>query len=331
MNSPNDQFFYGHGKLLLTGEYFVLDGALALALPSHLGQSLSVRYQRSEAPKLNWKSFDKKNNCWFEADFELWRFDLLNTETSKEIETLQQILRQVRIQNPHFLRGPQSVYVETRIEFPLTWGLGSSSTLLYNIAQWAYVSPFELAKNTLGGSGYDIACAESIAPIFYQKTNDTPEWKDANFNPPFADNLYFVYLNQKQDTQREVAKFKEKLVPGKVEILKELSEISKALVEIDHLRSFETLIKRHEEIISQALDLPKVKDTHFSDYFGEVKSLGAWGGDFCLATSDRPRAEVEQYFSLKGFSNVIPYKELIKAPNKYPNIYEESSFVELEF
>ena len=35
--------FYSHGKLLLTGEYLVLDGALALAVPCKLGQSLTVR------------------------------------------------------------------------------------------------------------------------------------------------------------------------------------------------------------------------------------------------------------------------------------------------
>jgi mevalonate kinase len=34
--------FYSHGKLLITSEYAVLDGAKALALPTRLGQKLSV-------------------------------------------------------------------------------------------------------------------------------------------------------------------------------------------------------------------------------------------------------------------------------------------------
>ena len=53
----DDQYFYGHGKLLLTGEYFVLDGAMALALPTTVGQSMKVRYRHSYQPTLNWKSF----------------------------------------------------------------------------------------------------------------------------------------------------------------------------------------------------------------------------------------------------------------------------------
>ncbi len=35
-------FFSAHGKLLLSGEYFVLDGALGLALPANYGQHLAL-------------------------------------------------------------------------------------------------------------------------------------------------------------------------------------------------------------------------------------------------------------------------------------------------
>ena len=37
------QTFYSNGKLLITGEYVVLDGAKALALPTKFGQSLVVK------------------------------------------------------------------------------------------------------------------------------------------------------------------------------------------------------------------------------------------------------------------------------------------------
>ena len=36
------QTFYSNGKLLLTGEYVVLDGAKALAVPTRFGQNLIV-------------------------------------------------------------------------------------------------------------------------------------------------------------------------------------------------------------------------------------------------------------------------------------------------
>ena len=38
-----ESLYTAHGKLLLTGEYAVMDGALALALPTQLGQRMSVR------------------------------------------------------------------------------------------------------------------------------------------------------------------------------------------------------------------------------------------------------------------------------------------------
>jgi len=44
------QSFYGNGKLLLSAEYFVLDGAVALALPTKLGQSLHVQENSYRLP-----------------------------------------------------------------------------------------------------------------------------------------------------------------------------------------------------------------------------------------------------------------------------------------
>jgi hypothetical protein len=37
------QTYYSNGKFLLTGEYLVLDGAEALALPTRFGQNLLVQ------------------------------------------------------------------------------------------------------------------------------------------------------------------------------------------------------------------------------------------------------------------------------------------------
>ena len=38
----NPKYFYSPGKLLLTGEYVVLDGAKSLAIPTIFGQSLNI-------------------------------------------------------------------------------------------------------------------------------------------------------------------------------------------------------------------------------------------------------------------------------------------------
>jgi len=55
----------------------------------------------------------------------------------------------------------------------------------------------------------------------------------------------------------------------------------------------------HENIISELIGFEKVKTIYFSDYWGTVKSLGAWGG------------ETKKYFNEKGFNVFLKYKELI--------------------
>lgn len=308
-----DQYFYGHGKLLLSGEYFVLDGAQALALPTTVGQSMKVKYRHSYQPTLNWKSVDHSGKVWFESDYEFWHFKPIRPTGDVTENFVKDCLSAVRMQNPHFLRDDMDVFVETKIEFPLEWGLGSSSTFIYNVAQWAYVSPFELIKKTIGGSGYDIACAQAMGPISFQKYEGKPQWESAAFNPQFKHDLYFVYLGQKQNSAREVVKYQDMKIEGKSQIVNEISQLTREMIHAHDLVTFNKIIRSHEDIVASALKYEKVKDLHFSDFWGEVKSLGAWGGDFALATSDRSAQETREYFENKGFTTVIPFTEIVRS------------------
>jgi len=307
-----EQFYYGHGKLLLTGEYFILDGAHSVALPTNLGQTLSVKYERSKNPMLKWKSFDSTGKCWFEATYDLWHFNCIDND-SEEAIILKKILTEARSQNVHFLRDEVDVVVETRLEFPLGWGLGSSSTLIYNIAQWAYVSPFDLLQKTFGGSGYDIACAQSLGPITYEVKGTGPRWETCEFNPHFRENIYFVYLNRKQNTRESITRYKELVIDKKLkkEIIGKIDEISSSMLKCVDFKEFEDLVFDHENIISHALDMPRIKDTKFTDFWGSIKSLGAWGGDFAMVTSDRSMEETKLYFKNQGFNQILSFDELI--------------------
>ena len=44
--------YRANGKLLLTGEYLVLKGALALALPTKLGQTMTVRHYEERSDEV---------------------------------------------------------------------------------------------------------------------------------------------------------------------------------------------------------------------------------------------------------------------------------------
>ncbi|MCP4913017.1 MAG: GHMP kinase [Oligoflexia bacterium] len=305
-----DQFFFGRGKLLISGEYLILDGTKGLAVPTKYGQSMGVRYSQSFNPTLHWKSFDLNGNLWFEAKLEFWHFNLVEGELTPEIEMLQKLLRAARVQNKHFLRDEVDVHVDTQLGFPLEWGLGSSSTLIYNIAQWAYVSPFELLFNTTGGSGYDIACAQSERPLVYEKYKKGPHWSPSDFNPSFKDNLYFVYRGQKQDSRSGIARYREMNLVTKEDI-KRVSEITDGMLTCSELAEFNALVIEHEDIISKIIDMPPVKAQNYSDYWGEMKSLGAWGGDFMLVTSDKSEEETRNYFNKKGHDVVFKFADLV--------------------
>jgi mevalonate kinase len=308
-----DQFFYGHGKLLLSGEYFVNQGAQALALPTSVGQSMKVKYRQSYQPTLNWKSVDHTGKVWFESDYEFWHFQPIKDQSSAKQDFVQQVLSSVRLQNPHFLRDDLDVFVETKIEFPLEWGLGSSSTFIYNVAQWAYVSPFELLKKTIGGSGYDIACAQAMGPIRFEKKDGKPQWETVVFNPSFKEDLYFIYLGRKKCLTEEAQLFAEAQTENKQAIVNEISQLTQEMSTAHSLATFNKLISSHEEIISSALKLPRVKDELFSDYWGEIKSIGAWGGDFIMVTSDREPTQTRDYFASKGFQTFLPFTEIVRS------------------
>lgn len=308
--------YHGNGKLLLSGEYFVLDGALALALPTRQGQRLKVSYAPSEHKVLHWKSYDSDGNLWFEAVFDIETFECLKEYASKKSLVLQKILQAARRMGKNFLKGKEYVLVETYLEFPRLWGLGTSSTLIHNVSRWAGVNPFELLFRTLGGSGYDIACAESEGPILYENDKENgPRSREVTFDPPFKDQLYFVYLGKKQSSADGIKHYREQ-GENRQEIIEEVTEITKQLLKVQFLKPFEGLIRKHEEIIASALKMRRVKDIYFSDYWGEIKSLGAWGGDFILVTSSRTQEETQAYFRRKGFHTFLSYDELIRTPDQ---------------
>lgn len=295
--------FYSHGKLLLTGEYVVLDGAKALAIPTALGQKLRV-VPIKEA-QIRWKSVDHKGATWFEGIFNL-ELDLIASKDEKVARTLLDILKAAKALHPQFLCEETGWQVTTTLEFPRNWGLGSSSTLINNIAQWSKVDAFRLLENSFGGSGYDIAAAQSMGPIFYERKQSAPRVTKVSLPWDFSHEIFFVHLNVKQDSKEGIKAYRK--AQGDRSVLERISDISSKMLLCYTLSDFERLMEAHEAIISNLLKLPTVKERLFGDYPRTVKSLGAWGGDFVLATGNEANKD---YFRQKGYDTLLSYSEMI--------------------
>lgn len=306
----NSISIHANGKLLLSGEYFVLDGALAVGLPCRFGQQLHI--EKTENNNLiSWKSLSINNKVWFEGIFQKTSLNILENSDRRTAETLQHILQTARELNPDFLNFEGGCTAKTVLEFPRLWGLGSSSTLIYNIAKWSNIDPFILSSKTLGGSGYDIACAGANQPILYRLDNGVSSFEFTDFNPVFKEHLYFIYLDQKQNSREGIRHYRSKSKNQKIKS-SEISAISKSMINATNIEDFKRLIRKHEEIVSKTIELPKVKDRYFTDFPGEVKSLGAWGGDFVLAISEIGHSEVKNYFNKKGLQTFFRYEEMVK-------------------
>ncbi len=299
--------FYSHGKLLLTGEYVVLDGAKSFAFPTKKGQYLTVKPIPEN--KLIWKSFDENNSIWYEDVFELnelCKFDNHNGISKKLLE----ILFAAQQLNPSFLKKNKGFYVTTKLTFNRAYGLGTSSTLIANIAKWANVDAYQLLWNSFKGSGYDLACAMNNSPLQYQITNNFPQVKLLPFNPLFIDNIYFVYLNQKQDSKEGISLYKSLNQESKTTAITKINQITSNIINCKTLESFNELLHLHENIISSLIDVTPVQKSLFKDYNkGVVKSLGAWGGDFVLVTVNE-KSDIN-YFKEKGYTDIYSCKEML--------------------
>jgi mevalonate kinase len=298
-----EKTFYSNGKLLITAEYLVLKGAVALALPTKFGQSLTVK--PIDEPIIYWKSYDSDDTIWLETSINLQEIiELQKTEDTIKNQLIL-ILHHANLAS-NFIQNT-GFEISTQLTFPRNWGLGSSSTLINNLAQWLQIDGYDLLAKTFGGSGYDLACAVYDFPITFQLKDNEKIIKKVNFQPDFTDNLYFVYLNKKQNSRNAIASFYDKAKNLSQEI-EDCNQITNQIINCNNWEVFTKLLQEHEKLLKNILETPTVQELYFNDFEGVVKSLGAWGGDFCLVASQE---NPTNYFKNKGYEVIIPYQEMI--------------------
>lgn len=290
------------GKLMLTGEYLVLYGATAWAVPTRLGQTLSVA--KSPAAGLKWRSIDSKGNLWFEA---LWDGEgkLLSYTDIEVADTLNSLLQMgVRLGSNPFAgwRG------EITMDFPREWGLGSSSSLVACLAHWMKVEPFQLFDACLSGSGYDVAVAYHNDGILYNLLSNAERKVELfHHTPPFTEHLYFAYSGAKQNSHNEVVNFQKGDASKYHEFIPKLNRVSEQMWIANTLESFQEAVIEHEEIIGMVLGREGMNSKY--EINGAMKHLGAWGGDFFLVATNE-KSDLDK-LKEHGITEIFNWKDII--------------------
>lgn len=269
--------FRSSGKLLLSGEYWVLHGAEALAIATEKGQTL--HYEEADC-ELHWVAKDSDDRVWMDC-------------AANQDPYLARILSAVLKLNGNL---PHRGRVSTRLEFNRNWGWGSSSSLIDLIAQWTDLDPMELHFETSEGSGFDVACARAGGAIAYQKTGPrSAVWNNVASAHWPHEHFGLVYLGGKQDSQREIAKKRREPLATELDAI---SELSRHLASSSNSEAWMQGIDELEDRTAAWLGMERVQK-RFPGVRATIKSLGAWGGDFALAVAQDP--EDLGYFSLNGY------------------------------
>jgi len=295
---------FSPGKLMLTSEYVAVDGALVLAVPTKLGQELFFTENDDKKSSVHWQAYHQ-NQLWLDAFIDYKNGEIQETNNQKAAEFILKVLKNVQSLSETKFKSDVSYHLKTNLQFPSDFGLGSSSTLMSNLAEWANIDAFDLNEISLGGSGYDVAVAKEKSAILYSRFPERTYHK-IDFDPGFKDELIFIHLNQKQDTREGISHYKSK--PTSTELINDYSKLTEKIVNAQNLEEFSQLMTIHEQKLSDFLGTPTVKEKYFQNCPSFVKSLGAWGGDFVLASKF---GDYKDYFKKQGFTKIFTWQELI--------------------
>ena len=295
---------FSPGKLMLTSEYFAIDGALVLAVPTKLGQEFFFEEKEDGKSLILWEAYHQ-NTPWLKVviDYKTWQ--ILETNIPSSAEFITKTLQNVQQLSNSKFKTDLTYYLKTNLQFPADYGLGSSSTLMNNLAEWAEIDPFYLNTISLGGSGYDIAVAKEKSAVLFQSKPEIKYGK-VDFNPSFKNELIFIHLNQKQDSREGINFYKSK--KKSPELVNEFSDLTKKILLCNELENFSELMMIHEHKIADFLKISTVREKFFSDCPSFVKSLGAWGGDFVMSAKF---GDYKNYFWEKGFPTVLEWENII--------------------
>ncbi len=262
---------------MLFGEYAVLAGAWACALPVKFRQNLEVLVTPGDG-KVQWQSFDFDGKEWMNCQF---RMQDDPSEMLSVLRPLRQMLDFIAAQKPDLCGELCDLQVRIKASFRKEWGLGSSSALIANLARWSGIDPFALMDVSFPGSGYDVAAAFHDQPVLYRLDGAERVIEPLPVLPGFLEDYRVVFLGKKVNSRDSVSDVREAIDQLAV-FSNQLNQWALEALEASVAEDFNRAMSQYEQLLSQVLGLTPTGN-QFPEYQGFMKSLGAWGGDALLA------------------------------------------------
>lgn len=261
-------------------------GVEALALPVRAGQWQHVWEMPAKGvSKLVWQSKDADGGVWFECRVDTDIMHVSETTSETYSDTLLRLLFCIKEQKPELFLH-KNIRIETECEFNRSFGLGSSSTLVCNLAKWSGVNAHLLQERAFGGSGYDVAVGNLGRPLVYWLENNEPNWSSWQLPPDFTHDWYLAFPGEKQNSRDSLAGVKAQLdkISSDVALLQQMNACIQAIKSPRSLPMLEAMLEMWQALLSQRLDLPRPYETLglWPVKGGLCKYLGAWGGDVLL-------------------------------------------------
>jgi mevalonate kinase len=229
-----------------------------------------------------------------------------NPETLLSVlKPLRNMLRYIEQERPDLCNAQFDYQVRIKASFRKEWGLGSSSALIANLAQWAQADPFALMRVSFPGSGYDVATAFYDQAVLYRLEQGTPHIKPIAGLPEFLNDYRVVFMGKKVNSRESVADVQSR-IPNLQQHADYLDKLGMEALNAVSPADFNAALTAYEQLLSEVLAMSPT-GSHFPEYPGFMKSLGAWGGD-ALLVSYVPDA-FEQVF---GHLNSFKLEEIAK-------------------
>lgn len=300
---------------MLCGEYAVIIGVEALALPVSLGQWMYVWEFDSPGggDRLIWEAKEKDGSTWLNESFAL-PLETMEAETEKSSErdrsreVLHSMLSMVA---EGFWKTGKSYRIETQLEFDRSSGLGSSSTMVANFARFAGLDAQKVQQKVLCGSGYDVAVAELGKGLAFWKNAEVANWDAWKLSADLTSKWKIVFLGKKQNSRNALADVKGKLMEIEKDdfLMHQLQQVCAAVKMANQVPMLEAGLEMWQAILAMSLGL-ETPYQHFKfqpSKGGLCKWLGAWGGDMLLINDVFEESERE---ALKKYK-IVDWNQLV--------------------